>query len=638
MFEPDREPPGMLESHVSGIGARGVFEKSVIGVIVVAVLYFGSELFVPLAISVLLALSLSPVVDFLRRPGLPQPLAVALTVLLAFSIIFVAGAVVTNQVTQLGAELPRYQAALKEKVQAFNRLTGARGGTLDRASNTLKDLQKELEKGGIDSQAVPQPRGKPQPGPEGSKPIPVEVHMPPPTALQQIESIISVALSPLATVGIIIVFVIFLLLKQNDVRDRAIRLMGAHDLERTTTALNDAGRRLSSYFLTLVVINAGFGLVIGLGLWSIGVPSPILWGILAMLMRFIPMVGVFIAAAIPVLLSAAVAPGWFMLGSVVALYLVAEVIMNVIVEPLLQSSSTGLSSLAILLSAAFWTLLWGPIGLLLAVPLTAVLVVLGSHVDGLRFLNVLLGDTPPLTPAQGFYQRMLANDPHEAAEQAERLLRNLPLIDYYDDVVMDGLRLAQTDADLHKLALARLPAIRDAALSMIEALSDELAERSKETSGAAPILPDSWREEGAIVCVAGQSALDELGAIILVQLLQHQGFRPKLMPMVEVSAAHMQATEFTGVKLVCISILDVEHRGAYLKFLVRRLRRILPGGHLLGGFWKHDDDDVRQKAVVDNIPVDANVSSLADAIAYCLREAAKEVSAVVTEPAAGCAA
>ncbi len=347
MFDAVREPPGGLDSHFSGIGAGGVFEKSVIGVIVVAMLYFGSDLFVPLAISVLLALSLSPVVDFLRRPGLPQPLAVALTVLLAFLIIFVAGAVVTNQVTQLGTELPRYQAALKEKVRAFNRLTGTRGGTLDRASNTLKDLQKELDKGGIDSQPVPQPRGRPQLGQDVPRPIPVEVHMPPPTALQQIESIISVTLSPLATVGIIIVFVIFLLLKQNDVRDRAIRLMGAHDLERTTTALNEAGRRLSSYFLTLVVINAGFGLVIGLGLWSIGVPSPILWGILAMLMRFMPMVGVLIAAAIPVLLSAAVAPGWFMLGSVVALYLVAEALMNVIVEPLLQSSSTGLSSLAI---------------------------------------------------------------------------------------------------------------------------------------------------------------------------------------------------------------------------------------------------------------------------------------------------
>ncbi len=263
------------------------------------------------------------------------------------------------------------------------------------------------------------------------------------------------------------------------------------------------------------------------------------------------------------------------------------------------------------------------------------LVVLGSHVEGLKFLNVLLGGAPPLTPSQGFYQRMLANDPHEAAEQAERLLRDMPLIDYYDNVVMDGLRLAQTDADLHKLAPTRLPEIRDAALSMIESLSEELTERSKRTSETAAILPDSWREEGAIICIAGQSALDELGAIILVQLLQHQGFKPKLMRMAEVSVNHMQIVEITGVKLVCISLLDVEHRGAYLKFLVRRLRRILPGGHLLGGFWKHDDDDVHHKAIVDNIPVDAKVKSLADAIDHCLREAAREVSAVVTEPATG---
>ena len=183
-------------------------------------------------------------------------------------------------------------------------------------------------------------------------------------------------------------------------------------------------------------------------MWAIGMPNPILWGIIAMLMRFMPMVGVFIAAAIPVVLAAAVDPGWTMLVLVVALYLIAEGFMNFVVESLLVTTSTGISVLAILLAAAFWTLLWGPIGLLLAVPLTAVLVVLGRHVEGLNFLHVLLGDAPPLTPAESFYQRMLADDPHEAAEQAELLLKEMPLIGYYDDVVMEGLRLAQTDAGL----------------------------------------------------------------------------------------------------------------------------------------------------------------------------------------------
>jgi len=604
--------------------AVGVFEKLVIGIIVIAALNFGRELFVPLAISVLLAFSLSPVVRFLRRPYIPQGIAVAVTVLFAFAIIFVIGAIVTTQVTELGTELPGYQAALKEKVRAINNITGGKGGAIDRASNTLRDLQQELEKGTPDNRPS-QSRDIRQASPDSIDPIPVEVHPPPPTALQQIESIISVALSPLATVGIIIVFVIFLLLQQNDVRDRAIRLMGTHDLEKTTTALNDAGRRLSSYFLTLVIINAGFGTFIGLGLWAIGIPSPVLWGIMAMLMRFMPMVGVFIAAAIPLVLAAAVDPSWFMLGAVAALYLTAEGFMNAAVEPLLQSTSTGLSSLAILLAAAFWTLLWGPIGLLLAVPLTAVLVVLGRHIEGLNFLHVLLGDSPPLTPPESFYQRMLANDPHEAAEQAERLLKDHSLIDYYDDVMMEGLRLAQTDADLQKLELSRLPDIRDAAVSMIEALPDQLVANGKETLGAATELPEAWRAEGAITCVAGQSALDELGAIVLMQLLRHQGFNPKLMGKADVSTAHMQGTELSGVKLVCISMLDVEHRGAYVKFLIRRLRRIFPSVILLGGFWKHDENDPRQMQIIGSVAVDHTVKSLAESVAYCLQQAGKNM-------------
>jgi predicted PurR-regulated permease PerM len=598
------------------LGGSSVLEKSVIGVIIIGALYFGSALFVPLALSVLLAFALSPVVLFLKRRRVPRGLAVAVTVLLAFLLIFFVGAIVTRQVTELGSELPRYQTALQEKIKTLSAFKGSKGGAIDRASNTLRDLQKELEKGDSEADA-PAPRGRTDELDRNSlAPIPVEVHTPPPTALEQIATIIAVALTPLATIGIIVVFVVFLLLKQKDVRDRAIRLMGVHDLEKTTAALDDAGSRLSSYFLMLVLINAGFGVAIGLGLWMIGLPNPILWGIIAMLMRFMPMVGIFIAAAIPVILAAAVDPGWTMLGAVVALYLLVEAVMNVVVEPLLQSTSTGLSALAILLAAAFWTLLWGPIGLLLAVPLTAVLVVLGRHVEGLNFLHILLGDAPALTPAESFYQRMLADDPHEAAEQAEELLKDMPLIEYYDEVVMEGLRLAQADAGLKKLEASRLAEIRDAAVSMIDALSEQTAESNGETDAAIAEIPEAWREEGAITCVAGQSALDELAAIILVQLLRHRGFNPKLMRMADVSSAQMQGTAINGAKLVCVSIVDIEHRNAYLKFLIRRLRRIFPGVKLLGAFWKHETDNIRLADVAGLIP--DRVKSLSEAVAYCL--------------------
>ena len=296
--------------------------------------------------------------------------------------------------------------------------------------------------------------------------------------------------------------------------------------------------------------------------------------------------------------------------------------MNLVVETLLQSTSTGLSVLAILLAAAFWTLLWGPIGLLIAVPLTAVLVVLGRHVEGLNFLHVLLGDTPALTPAESFYQRMLAGDPHEAAEQAEILLKDMPLIDYYDDVVMEGLRLAQTDAHLKKLELSRLPEIAETASTMIEALSDHMVEDSAETADALAEIPEAWLAPGAIICVAGQSALDELSATLAAQLLRHRGFDPRLMATADVSAASLAGTEIEGAKLVIISMLDVDHRGAYLKFLVRRLRRILPHSRFLGGFWKHDEGSVRLAEISAVVP--DTVKSLSEAVAFCVDQAMKD--------------
>ena len=632
---PPADPKSFVLQATQPSALQEVFYKAVIGSIAVAMLYLGQELFVPLGIAVLLAFSMSPVVRFIRRSGLSKGLAIAVTVAIAFLAIFAVGAVITSQITQLTTELPRFQTSLKAKVRAFNKYAGSEGGAIDQASNTLRDLEKELNNSGG---AAPATAGRgPMPLDKNSNTgqrVPVEVYPPPPTAFEQIESIISVALSPLTTVGIIIVFVVFLLLKQTDVRDRAIRLMGAHDLEKTTTAMEDAGTRLSSYFLTLVVMNAGFGVVIGVGLWAIGIPNAILWGIVAMLLRFMPVIGVLIAAAIPMLLAAAVDPGWIMLGAVAALYLAAEGVMNLVVEPMAQSSSTGLSALAIMLAAAFWTLLWGAIGLLLAVPLTAVLVVLGRHVEGLSFLHVLLGDSPPLTPAESFYQRMLAGDPLEAAEQAEVILKDKSLTAYFDDVVMEGLRHAQIDADRQKLEQSRLADIRDTATAMIEMLT-EPATATDGTGDAAP-LPESWRQEGAVVCVAGQSALDELGAMMLAHLLTQQGFRPRLMRMSDISSAQMQGDAVAGVKMVCISLFDIENRYAYLKFLMRRLGRIFPSVPHLGGFWKFDASDTRQADMITKAGLVDRVGTLADAVAMCLARVAIDQPPV--EPASAAAA
>ena len=283
----------------------------------------------------------------------------------------------------------------------------------------------------------------------------------------------SVLLPPLTTSGIVLILIVFILLQREDIRDRVIRLVGAGDIERTTKALDDAGYRLSRLFLAQAALNASFGIAIGLGLWAIGVPSPILWGMVAALMRFIPYIGALLAAVFPILLAASVDPGWSMVAWTLALYLILEPAVGHFIEPMVQGQTTGLSPLAIVVSAVLWTALWGPIGLLLATPLTMCLVVLGRHVEGLAFLDVVLGDQPALSPPEVFYQRLLAGSSAEAAEQAEDVLKASSLVDYCDDVALAGLTLAARDAHRGAITEDRMAELRDGVLVLLEDLSDQ---------------------------------------------------------------------------------------------------------------------------------------------------------------------
>ena len=301
----------------------------------------------------------------------------------------------------------------------------------------------------------------------------MEVLQPDPGALQSLQSLISPLLHPLATTGIIVIFVIFILLQREDLRNRLIRLAGSHDLQRTTAALDDAASRLSRLFLIQLLVNGSFGVVIGIGLWLIGVPSAILWGILAGVLRFVPYIGAFIAAAFPLALAVAVDPTWSMLLWTVALFVVVEPIVGHVIEPMVYGHSTGLSPVAVVASATFWTALWGPIGLVLATPLTVCLVVLGRHVERLEFLDVMFGDRPALSPPEIFYQRMLAGDPTEASEKAEEFLKERSLSSYYDEVALKGLQLAQADAQRGALDRERMVKIRDAVSEFAGNISEQ---------------------------------------------------------------------------------------------------------------------------------------------------------------------
>ena len=537
----------------------GAVATAILACIIVATLYFGREIFVPIALAILLSFVLAPLVGLLQHLRVPRGAAVVSVVVAAFALIFGMGSLLATQLTQLAGDLPRYQSTISEKIQSIRETTAGRG-TLERASGMLKDLGKELDKPNdtgsrSSSGSILAPKTA-----TPLSPLQVEVRQPDPGALESLRTLISPLLHPLATTGIIIIFVIFILLQREDLRNRLIRLAGSHDLQRTTAALDDAAGRLSRLFLIQLLVNGAFGVVIGIGLWLIGIPSPILSGILAAVLRFVPYIGAVIAAAFPLALAVAVDPGWSMLLWTAALFLVVEPLVGHVIEPMVYGHSTGLSPVAIVASATFWTALWGPIGLVLATPLTVCLVVLGRHVERLEFLDIMFGDRPPLSPPEIFYQRMLAGDPTEAAEKAEEFLKERSLSSYYDEVALKGLQLAQADTERGALNPERLTKIRDAVAEFANDLSDqddrappkvrsttdpEATSAVESVAENAPYenlpvlskldLPPEWQGDHPVLCVAGRSLIDESAAIMLAQLSTAHGLaarvrRRKLSP------------------------------------------------------------------------------------------------------------
>src|SRR6476620_8118398 len=312
-------------------------------VVVVAALYFAREVLEPIALALLLSFVLAPLVRLLRNWYIPRALAVVVAVIVAFAVIFGLAALMVSQVTQLATDLPRYLSTLRDKLQSL-RGSSICIGTLERASAVLKELGKELNKPQITT-APPVPL-EPETIP-ANKPIPVEVKQPDPGALQTLVALITPLIHPLTTTGIVIIFVIFILMQSQDLRNRLVRLAGAQDLQRTTAALDDAGQRLSRLFLTQLALNAGFGLIIGVGLWAIGVPSAPLWGMLAMILRFVPYIGAIVAAILPLIVATAVDPGWSMMLMTAARFLVVEPLIGHVIEPMVYGHSSGLSPVAV---------------------------------------------------------------------------------------------------------------------------------------------------------------------------------------------------------------------------------------------------------------------------------------------------
>lgn len=596
-----------------GGGARPA-DTVIIVAAVVAGLYFGRDVLVPIALAVLLSFVLARVATAFGRLGIGRVPSVILAVFLAFLVLIGIGALIGKQVADLANDLPQYQLVIPRKLDALKNSALVKAVT-QKAQSALHGLNFNLGR----SAAPPQPAAPgPAPSPQDSI-LPVEVHEPALGPVQILRTILSALLPPLTTAAIVIIFVIFILLQQRDLRDRFIGLTGAHDLHRTTQALDEAAGSLSRYFSSLTAINAVFGIAVAIGLAVIGVPNPVLWGIFAGVLRFLPYIGAFIAAAFPTALAAAVDPGWSMVLETGLLFLVLETIAGQVLEPHLFAHSTGMSPLAVIVAAAFWTLIWGPPGLLLSTPITACLVVLGRHVEGLKFMEMLLGDRPPLSPEQGFYQRMLASDPDEAAFQAEALLKNMSLLDYYESVALPALALAQADVARGVMERSREADVSASVEHVVADLSDQLEKTADDEDqpeqsplssdkADAPASPTRWA-----LCFGGRTLLDQAACAILANLLERRG-----VPARAAGPQALRANDLVGlnpdeVGANCVLFLDHQSIAA-VQYSARRLRKKFPNAPIVVCLWGANDFP----PLAESAKVDAMVTSLREAIDFCV--------------------
>lgn len=625
---PTRVPPPATPS-TSGLATLAV------AVVVVAALYLAREVLIPLVLAVLLSFVLTPVVNVLRRIHLGRVPSVIAAVLLALGIILSIGGVIGLQVADLAKNLPEYQTTVQRKV------AGLQEGMLGRANELIHRFNRQVSE--ASNQAAATDTTVAQSGGQTPKPVLVKVQEPDPSPIVLAEKVLGPVVSPLTTVGIVLVVVIFILMQREDLRDRLIRLFGSNDLHRTTMAMDDAAGRLGTFFLAQLGMNAAFGVIVGIGLWFIGVPSPILWGVFSALMRFVPYIGALISGVFPVMLAAAADPGWSMAIWTAALFLIAEPLFGQVVEPLLYGHSTGLSPFAVIVSTLFWGFLWGPIGLILATPFTVCLVVLGRHVERLEFLDVLLGDRPPLTPVENFYQRMLAGDPDEAQEQAELLLKERSLSSYYDEVALKALQLAANDYQRGVLGTEQLDTIRQLTQSLVREFTkrpDEVPEvagaekagaeaslaekehpKNEDVPGQAPkpaMRPSAWQGEASVMCIAGRGPLDEAASSMLAQLLDKHGLGARIVPHEAVSRDNVRTLDVKGVAMVCISYLDISGNPAHLRYLLQRLQEKVPGKPILVGLWPAEDAILTDQVLRRQVGADYYVASLRQAVEACL--------------------
>jgi predicted PurR-regulated permease PerM len=580
-------------------------------VLTIAGLYFGRDIFVPFALAILLSFALTPLVNWLRRRKLPRIAAVLIAVTLAFILIAGVAFVVGRQLVQLANNLPSYQTTITEKIRSLQ-ASAPGGGVVDKVTTTIQDLGKEISGEDKPPQQATPPLGG---GAASQEPITVRIERPAPRPLEMIQAIVGPLLAPLATAGLVVIFVIFVLLEREDLRDRFIKLAGAGDLQKSTQAINDAAGRVSRYLLMQLVVNLTYGIPIGIALYFIGVPNAILWGLLAAVLRFIPYLGPFLAALFPIALAVAVDPGWTMLFWVVGLFLVAELISNNVIEPWLYGSSTGLSSLAIIMAAIFWTTLWGPVGLFLATPLTVCLVVIGRYVPQLEFLGVLLGSDPVLAPEERLYQRLLAGNLEEAVEIAEDYVDEFSSREFYDNVAIPALRLAENDRQRSTTDTNYRRLVADTAICVVREVEDHVrdeasaADEADEQAAKGRLSSATVERLPRVLSLAGRTELDRAAAEMMAQVFEERSIGAKVLPPIAVSQGALGQLDLQGVDVVCLSYLHPQPQ-VYARYICRRLRRRAPHVKLVVCCWNLAPGATQTEDLKKQMTADAVFASL----------------------------
>lgn len=604
--------------NASSADSLATISNVLLGTFIVCGLYFGRELLVPLALAALLTFMLAPLVTRLQR-RLGRVVSVLLVVAMIFAATGAVGWVLTRQAVDLANQLPNYKDNIRTKMRAIQ---VPREGPFSKISRTLGELKNDLPGSDNEESRLKSDAAKDK---DVRKATPVEVVSRKDERLEWVQGVVAPILGPLGTAALVLLLLIFMLLQREDLRNRLIRLIGQGRISATTQAMDDAGLRVSRYLLMQLVVNVSYGIPVAIGLYFIGVPNAILWGALSAVLRFIPYLGPWIAAAFPILLSLAVSPDWMAPLLTIGLFIVLELFSNNVMEPWLYGSSTGVTPMALIVAALVWTWLWGPVGLVLATPLTVCLVVMGRRIPKLAFLSILLSDEDPLTPAEDCYHRLHRVGEQDEMELVDSYLKSNPLGALFDSVLIPVVAAAETD---HRLGLLETEQLEHIEQGLNEILVE--LELQQDTS----IVPEPALGEATIYrvcCIPAKAYRDQLAGDMLVQLLHQTGYNALSATAKKLSAEQVAWVRAANPEVVCISVV-APTTILHARYLCAKLRRSFPELKIIVGLWGNTEKAAEAAQVLSDSGADEVVTTVAEAVERVAVHAPLTVASEVREP------